>query len=573
MTTPPSPHLAIDGRDSSGGARSSDTFPPSSARSSRLGSISVSHQRRSPSPLPRSESNPSDSPSVMNKIVANIGGGFKGIKKAFAKKEASSTEESGAPASRMDAMVNEKMPKGFNRVLAQIKTKPNLKKGATVADLRLSHHHHHHHHSSLSFRNIPSFPDLTDAEKQQQRRESGGSLIELGGEGGVIETDGPVDSEQRQAAIFHLRDKIWKTEEAIRREQGIMDDHLKEFLKLDTVEVNRKPKLKSVFETRNNKSKQTIDNFKKKIEKYKAKIKTLEQGGGDMTVLKGRMIEGWRGVKEGILDTLSGAANLMRRSGRHPAAHEGVSGGGDSNSLMEMEIGERPQKLVGGSEENVERTFHVGDVEAVSGISLIMPTVEELKERVRELDEAYSETVKRLDELKEIHALKQRESEEKNFEDLRRAREEREEMQIRLEKEILLRETVESQCHDLEVSHQDLQSELSQLQERLGVLEYHTGEHFAETDERVGSLDLKLSELQHDRERHNEGLLLTQSSPTYKRALVAKPLSFLLNIVSGLIAIISGILLPLRVYQQQGKWRWAWLFATFVILILILVYF
>ena len=27
---------------------------------------------------------------------------------------------------------------------------------------------------------------------------------------------------------------------------------------------------------------------------------------------------------------------------------------------MEMEIGERPQKLVGGSEENVERTFHVG---------------------------------------------------------------------------------------------------------------------------------------------------------------------------------------------------------------------
>ena len=44
-----------------------------------------------------------------------------------------------------------------------------------------------------------------------------------------------------------------------------------------------------------------------------------------------------------------------------------------------------------------------------------MPTVEELKERVRELDEAYSETVKRLDELKEIHALKQRESEEKNF--------------------------------------------------------------------------------------------------------------------------------------------------------------
>ena len=96
MTTPPSPHctygelstsckakcsffylVAIDGRDSSGGARSSDTFPPSSARSSRLGSISVSHQRRSPSPLPRSESNPSDSPSVMNKIVANIGGGKK----------------------------------------------------------------------------------------------------------------------------------------------------------------------------------------------------------------------------------------------------------------------------------------------------------------------------------------------------------------------------------------------------------------------------------------------------------------------------------------------------------------
>eukprot|EP00118_Oscarella_pearsei_P007554 m.37457 g.37457 ORF g.37457 m.37457 type:complete len:284 (+) comp32381_c0_seq3:67-918(+) len=220
----------------------SDTYPP---RGARIGSLSALQQRRSPSPLPRTESNEStdsSSPAIMTRVT-------KGIKKVFGRKEVPIDENESC---RMDGVAKEKhdVQGVFLRVLAQIKAKPKLKKRATIADLRTT--------------------TGTETSDRRDSLASGGSVLEA-----ETVTDGMYNNEHgRQVAIGHLSDKIKRTGEAIRKEQALMDEHLKDFLRQDAP-YHKKQKLKSQFEMRNNKSKIAIDNFQKKIEKYQAKIKVF----------------------------------------------------------------------------------------------------------------------------------------------------------------------------------------------------------------------------------------------------------------------------------------------------------
>ena len=92
--------------------------------------------------------------------------------------------------------------------------------------------------------------------------------------------DGTPDPQRTKAAIAHLQQKILKLTEQIKIAQTARDDNVAEYLKLaNSADKQQAARIKQVFEKKNQKSAQTIQQLQKKLEHYHRKLREVEQNG------------------------------------------------------------------------------------------------------------------------------------------------------------------------------------------------------------------------------------------------------------------------------------------------------
>lgn len=78
-------------------------------------------------------------------------------------------------------------------------------------------------------------------------------------------------------ALDRLNTKMACTKESIRKEQTARDDNVNEYLKLAAnADKQQLPRIKAVFEKKNQKSAHTISQLQKKLESYSKRVKELQ---------------------------------------------------------------------------------------------------------------------------------------------------------------------------------------------------------------------------------------------------------------------------------------------------------
>jgi len=88
-----------------------------------------------------------------------------------------------------------------------------------------------------------------------------------------------LEPERKQKALEMLQAKLSKTKEQIKHEQSSRDSNVEEYLRLSScADRNQLARIKQVFEKKNKKSAQSIDQLRKKLDNYQKKMRDIEQG-------------------------------------------------------------------------------------------------------------------------------------------------------------------------------------------------------------------------------------------------------------------------------------------------------
>lgn len=221
-------------------------------------------------------------------------------------------------------------PTAFNRVLQQIRSRPSIKRGAslhssggsssrrakssslepqrgsphllrkTPQDSSLAAILHQHQGRPRSSSTTDTALLLADGSNAYLLAEEAEGMGDKGDKGDLValslpsgpghgDTDGPIsldvpdgapDPQRTKAAIDHLHQKILKITEQIKIEQEARDDNVAEYLKLaNNADKQQVSRIKQVFEKKNQKSAQTIAQLHKKLEHYRRRLKEIEQNG------------------------------------------------------------------------------------------------------------------------------------------------------------------------------------------------------------------------------------------------------------------------------------------------------
>lgn len=92
--------------------------------------------------------------------------------------------------------------------------------------------------------------------------------------------DSTPDPQRTKQAIAQLQQKILKLTEQIKIEQTARDDNVAEYLKLaNNADKQQSARIKQVFEKKNQKSAQTIQQLQRKLEHYHRKLREVEHNG------------------------------------------------------------------------------------------------------------------------------------------------------------------------------------------------------------------------------------------------------------------------------------------------------
>lgn len=101
-----------------------------------------------------------------------------------------------------------------------------------------------------------------------------------GGAYGIDSVDSTPDPQRTKQAISQLQQKILKLTEQIKIEQTARDDNVAEYLKLaNNADKQQSARIKQVFEKKNQKSAQTIQQLQRKLEHYHRKLREVEHNG------------------------------------------------------------------------------------------------------------------------------------------------------------------------------------------------------------------------------------------------------------------------------------------------------
>ncbi|XP_062315088.1 transmembrane and coiled-coil domains protein 1 isoform X1 [Osmerus eperlanus] len=160
--------------------------------------------------------------------------------------------------------------------------------------------------------------------------------------------DGTPDPQRTKQAIAQLQQKILKLTEQIKIEQTARDDNVAEYLKLaNNADKQQSARIKQVFEKKNQKSAQTIQQLQRKLEHYHRKLREVEHNGiprQPKDVLRD-MQQGLKdvgakvtGFSEGVVDSVKGGLSSFSQA-THSAAGAVVSKPREIASLIRNRFG------------------------------------------------------------------------------------------------------------------------------------------------------------------------------------------------------------------------------------------
>nr|XP_057908618.1 transmembrane and coiled-coil domains protein 1 isoform X2 [Doryrhamphus excisus] len=160
--------------------------------------------------------------------------------------------------------------------------------------------------------------------------------------------DAAVDPQRTKQAIAQLQQKILKLTEQIKIEQTARDDNVAEYLKLaNNADKQQSTRIKQVFEKKNQKSAQTIQQLQRKLEHYHRKLREVEHNGiprQPKDVLRD-MQQGLKdvgakvtGFSEGVVDSVKGGLSSFSHA-THSAAGAVVSKPREIASLIRNKFG------------------------------------------------------------------------------------------------------------------------------------------------------------------------------------------------------------------------------------------
>ncbi|XP_056128833.1 transmembrane and coiled-coil domains protein 1 isoform X2 [Lampris incognitus] len=150
----------------------------------------------------------------------------------------------------------------------------------------------------------------------------------------AVGEDAAPDPQRTKQAIAQLQQKILKLTEQIKIEQTARDDNVAEYLKLaNNADKQQSTRIKQVFEKKNQKSAQTIQQLQRKLEHYHRKLREVEHNGiprQPKDVLRD-MQQGLKdvgakvtGFSEGVVDSVKGGLSSFSQA-THSAAGAVVS--------------------------------------------------------------------------------------------------------------------------------------------------------------------------------------------------------------------------------------------------------
>ncbi|XP_041859237.1 transmembrane and coiled-coil domains protein 1 isoform X2 [Melanotaenia boesemani] len=160
--------------------------------------------------------------------------------------------------------------------------------------------------------------------------------------------DSTPDPQRTKQAIAQLQQKILKLTEQIKIEQTARDDNVAEYLKLaNNADKQQSTRIKQVFEKKNQKSAQTIQQLQRKLEHYHRKLREVEHNGiprQPKDVLRD-MQQGLKdvgakvtGFSEGVVDSVKGGLSSFSQA-THSAAGVVVSKPREIASLIRNKFG------------------------------------------------------------------------------------------------------------------------------------------------------------------------------------------------------------------------------------------
>uniref|UniRef100_A0A8C2WNZ8 Transmembrane and coiled-coil domain family 1 n=3 Tax=Cyclopterus lumpus TaxID=8103 RepID=A0A8C2WNZ8_CYCLU len=160
--------------------------------------------------------------------------------------------------------------------------------------------------------------------------------------------DSTPDPQRTKQAIAQLQQKILKLTEQIKIEQTARDDNVAEYLKLaNNADKQQSTRIKQVFEKKNQKSAQSIQQLQRKLEHYHRKLLEVEHNGiprQPKDVLRD-MQQGLKdvgakvtGFSEGVVDSVKGGLSSFSQA-THSAAGAVVSKPREIASLIRHKFG------------------------------------------------------------------------------------------------------------------------------------------------------------------------------------------------------------------------------------------
>ncbi|XP_073978801.1 transmembrane and coiled-coil domain 2 protein Dmtn isoform X8 [Rhodnius prolixus] len=387
------------------------------------------------------------------------------------------------------------------------------------------------------------------------------------------------DADGRRAAIEHMHNKIARTRELIKGEQTARDDNVNEYLKLasnaDKTQVQR---IKAIFEKKNQKSAQSIQQLQKKLDSYNKKLRDLESrmntsagassGGGNLHQSERhhhrQPREVLRDVGQGLKSVMSkprefahlirnkfGSADNINSLSKDEKTHHGsatlpggcslgsglkftseegsecssvtsesMAGGGGATATagVSHQASTSPMSNSGGG--------HPGGGGGNSGRITLETVYVQLQTRKRDVD-ALSEKIDYV-----------REGLQNQIAYLNQA----------LQEERFRSERLEEQVNDLTELHQNevenLKTAISDMEEKV---QYQSEERLSDITDMLESCQTKISKMEHQQAQHQQYLTLEGLDNSNARALVVKLINVVLTVLQVvllLVATIAGIIMP-----------------------------
>ncbi|XP_023675030.1 transmembrane and coiled-coil domains protein 1 isoform X4 [Paramormyrops kingsleyae] len=174
------------------------------------------------------------------------------------------------------------------------------------------------------------------------------NAVACGADGSYSVEDSSPDPQRTKQAITQLQQKILKLTEQIKVEQTARDDNVAEYLELShNADKQQLTRIKQVFEKRNQRSAQSIQQLQRKLEHYHRKLREVELNGiprQPKDVFRD-MHQGLKdvgakvtGFSEGVVDSVKGGLSSFSQA-THSAAGAVVSKPREIASLIRHRFG------------------------------------------------------------------------------------------------------------------------------------------------------------------------------------------------------------------------------------------